>query len=243
MDEIILAIIYGMADSEKNLLNKLPNEVKNVEDMDRVRKEFNRKMKKQRSGRKSLIETIFAEVKRYHYKRQVDKFQYKKIGKLCTGTYGENNVIDKLVKLDDSYHILCGVEIELPYWVTYNGKKNLKSAQMDIVVVCPKGVFMMEIKNWTDEYVRRNKQDFSPHEQTERAGRVLWITLQNTLGDIRVTNVLLSIKGNLSYNQNYRSVFVSSLDTINQFLEKKQNVLSQKEVEKIVKSLKNYVTN
>ena len=35
-----MAIIYGMVDSESSLLDKLPNEVKNVDDMDRVRKEF-----------------------------------------------------------------------------------------------------------------------------------------------------------------------------------------------------------
>ena len=172
-----------MADSERSLLDKLPNEVKNVEDMDRVRKDFYRKMKKQRYGRKSLLGTVFAEVKRYHYKRQVDKFQYKKIGKLRTGTHGENDVIDELSKLDDNYHILCGIEIELPHWVTYNQRKNLKSAQMDLVVVCPKGVFMIEVKNWSDKYVPSNS-NLSPYEQTERAGRVLWITLQNKLGDI-----------------------------------------------------------
>jgi len=199
-------------------------------------------MKKQRSGRKSLVGTIFAEIKRYHYKRQVDKFQYKKIGKLETGTKGENKVIDELSKLDDSYHILGGVDIELHNWVTYNGKKNLKSAQMDIVVVCPKGVFMIEVKNWTDEYTQRNKQGLSPYEQAGRAGLVLWITLQNVFKDIRVTNVLLTINGNLPYNEDYRLVHVSSLDSINQFLEKRQDSLSEKEVEKIVKKLKGYVT-
>jgi len=183
-----------------------------------------------------------AEIKRYHYKRQVDKFQYKKIGKLRTGTYGENDVIDELVKLDDNYHILCGIEIELPYWVTYNERKNLKSAQMDLVVVCPKGVFMIEVKNWSDKYAEQNKRGYNAYEQTERAGRVLWITLQNALGDIRVTNILLSIRGNLSYSQNYRSVFVSRLDRINAFLERRQDALTEKEVKKIVKDLKNYVT-
>jgi len=237
-----MAIIYGMADSEKKLLDKLPNEVKNVEDMDRVRKEFYRKMKKQRYGRKSLGGTIFAEIKRFHYKRQVDKFQYKKIGKLRTGTYGENDVIDELAKLDNSYHILCSVEIELPYWVTYNGTKNLKSAQMDLVVVCPKGVFMIEVKNWTDKYANNNNRSFGPYEQTERAGRVLWITLQNALGDIRVTNVLLSIKENLPYSQNYRSVSVSSLDTINQFLEKKENILDEENIKNIVETLEDFIT-
>ncbi len=237
-----MAIIYGIADSERNLLDKLPKEVKNVDDMERVRKQFYGKMKKQRYGRKSLVGTIFAEIKRYHYKRQVDKFQYKKIGKLETGTKGENKVIDELSKLDDSYHILVGVDIELHNWVTYNGKKNLKSAQMDIVVVCPKGVFMIEVKNWTDEYAQRNKRGLSPYEQAGRAGLVLWITLQNVFKDIRVTNVLLSIKGNLPYNEDYRLVYVSSLDGINQFLEKRQDSLSEKEVEKIVKKLKGYVT-
>jgi len=237
-----MAIIYGIADSERNLLDKLPKEVKNVDDMERVRKQFYGKMKKQRYGRKSLVGTIFAEIKRYHYKRQVDKFQYKKIGKLETGTKGENKVIDELSKLDDSYHILGGVDIELHNWVTYNGKKNLKSAQIDIVVVCPKGVFMIEVKNWTDEYAQRNKQGLSPYEQAGRAGLVLWITLQNVFKDIRVTNVLLSIKGNLPYNEDYRLVYVSSLDSINQFLEKRQDSLSEKEVEKIVKKLKGYVT-
>ncbi len=239
-----MAFIYGIADSESKLLDKLPNEVKNVEDIDRVRKDFYKKMKKQRYGygRKSLFRIVTSEIKRFHYKRQVDKFQYKKIGKLKTGTHGENYVIDKLSKMDDSYHILCGMEIELDYWVTYNGKKNLKSAQMDVVVVCTKGVFMIEVKNWTDKYADQNNKSLSPYEQAERAGRVLWITLQNKVGDIRVTNVLLSIKGNLTYNQNYRSVFVSSLDTINEFLEKRQNILNEKEVEKIVKELKGHVT-
>jgi len=239
-----VAIIYGIVDSEKHLLDKLPNEVKNVDDMDRVRKQFYGKMKKQRRGygRKSIGRIIFSEIKRYHYKRQVDKFQYKKIGKLHTGTKGENKVIDELLKLDDSYHIMCGIDIELHNWVTYNGKKNLKSAQMDIVVVCPKGVFMIEVKNWTDEHVQDSKQDFSPYEQTGRAGLVLWITLQNVIKDIRVTNVLLSITGNLPYNEEYRLVNVSSLDRINQFLEKRQDSLSEIEVKKIVKDLKNYVT-
>jgi len=239
-----VAIIYGYADSEKHLLDKLPNEVKNGDDIGRVKKQFLKKWGKERYwyNRKSLGGKIFSGMKRWHYKRQVDKFQYKKIGKLRTGTYGENDVIDELAKLDDSYHILCGIEIELPYWVTYNGRKNLKSAQMDLVVVCPKGVFMIEVKNWSDKYAEQNKRGLNPYEQTERAGRVLWITLQNEFGDgeFSVTNVLLSIRGNLPYSQNYRSVFISSLTGINQFLEKRQDVLDEEDIEDLVEALEVY---
>jgi len=136
---------------------------------------------------------------------------------------------------------MCDVRVYLPYFVTYNGKKNLKSSQMDIVVVCPKGVFMIEVKNWKHNYFRQNQKGLNAYEQTERSGRVLWIGLQSVIKNVRVTNVLLSIKENLSYNKDYRSVYVSSLDKINQFLEERQDILSEKEVQKIAKELKDNV--
>ncbi len=107
---------------------------------------------------------------------------------------------------------------------------------MDIVVVCPKDVFIIEIKNWSDNYVKNNTNPI-PYEQTERVGRVLWILLQDVIKDTRVTNILLSIQGNMTYNQNYRSVFVSSLNKINSFLENRQDLLNEKEINKIVKNL------
>ncbi|MCH7757321.1 MAG: NERD domain-containing protein [Thaumarchaeota archaeon] len=229
-----MAIIYGMADSEKNLLKKLPGEVRNYEDMDRVKRDFENKIKQVDDG-------FFAGLKKWNYKRQVKKFDRARENPLHAGTRGENKVIEELLKLDEHYHILCGVRIELPYYVWYNGQKNLKSAQMDLVVVCPKGVFMIEVKNWSNDYAK-NYDGLNPYEQTDRAGRVLWIALQDIIKNIRVTNVLLSIQGNISYNERYRAVFVSSLNRINQFLEKRQDALSPREVKIIVDELKYYVT-
>jgi len=223
-----------MADSERNLLDKLPGEVKNIDDVDRIKKHFERKLKKKDTG-------FFAGIRKWNYRRQINKFEKNEDNPLHAGTKGENKVIDELAKLDDNYHILCGVRIGLPYYVTYNGQKNLKSAQMDLVVVCPKGVFMIEVKNWSGRYAK-NYGGLNPYEQTDRAGRVLWIALQDVIKNIRVTNVLLSISGNIPYNERYRAVFVSSLDRINQFLEKRQDVLNPREVKRIVNDLKGYVT-
>jgi hypothetical protein len=232
-----MALIYGIADSERQLLNKLPNEVQDIDDMGRVKKEFENKLANEGSG-------FFAGIRKWNYKRQVDKFEKSEVKLFQKGTRGENEVIDELSKLDDSYHILCGVDMELDYWVTYNGRKNLKSAQMDLIVVCPKGIFMIEVKNWSNQFANNNSNNnFSPYEQTERAGRVLWISLQKVIKNVRVTNILLSIKGNLPYNESYRSVYVSSLDKINNFLEKRQDEFNKNEVEKIVKSLNGFVTN
>jgi hypothetical protein len=230
-----MAIIYGKADSEKSLLKKLPGEVRHFDDMDRVKKDFENKIKQVDDG-------FFSGLKRWNYKRQVKKFDKARENPLHPGTKGEINVIEELEKLDDTFHILCGVRIQLPRYVTYNKRRNLKSAQMDFVVVSTKGVYMIEVKNWSNQFANDNNNGFSPYEQTERAGRVLWISLQDWIGDIRVTNILLSIKGNLPYNKNYRSVFVSSLYGINKFLEKRQDILSEKEVQKTVKFLKSVVT-
>ncbi len=229
-----MAIIYGMADSEKNLLKKLPGEVRNYEDMDRVKRDFENKIKQEDDG-------FFAGFRKWNYQRQVNKFEKNEDNPLHAGTKGENKVIEELIKLNDTFHVLCGVRLGLPYYVKYKGRKNLKSAQMDLVVVCPKGVFMIEVKNWSDNYIKNNT-NLSPYEQTERAGRILWISLQTVIKNVRVTNVLLSIQGNMQYNESYRSVFVSSLARINQFLEKRQDSLSEKEVKKIVKDLKGFVT-
>ena len=101
---------------------------------------------------------------------------------------------------------------------------------------------MIEVKNWSNQYANKNKKGLNAYEQTERAGRVLWISLQGIFRKVRVTNVLLSVKGNLEYNKSYRSVFVSSLDRINYFLMRKEDILSEKEIKNIVKDLKGHVT-
>ena len=229
-----MAFLYGMADSERQLLNCLPGEVKNIDDIDRVKKHFEKKLRKKDTG-------FFAGLRKWNYQRQINKFENNKDNPLHAGTKGENKVIDELLKLDDNYHILCGVRIELPHYVWYDGQKNLRSAQMDLVVTCPKGVFMIEVKNWSNSYAQ-NYDGLNPYEQTDRAGRVLWIALQDVIKNIRVTNVLLSISGNISYNKRYRTVLVSSLNRINGFLEKQQDSLSPREVKKLVNDLKDYVT-
>ena len=47
-------------------------------------------------------------------------------------------------------------------------EKESKIAQIDFVVVSKKGVYAIEVKNWSDNYVAQ-KNYFSPHEQVGRA--------------------------------------------------------------------------
>jgi len=152
---------------------------------------------------------IFDEISK-NEREEVERFGQIKKSPEYIGALGEVSVLKKLSQLSDDYHVFCDVQIELPYYVTYNRRKNLKSAQMDFVVVSKRGVVMIEVKNWSTGFYKQNKK-FSPHEQTDRAGRVLWIFLKSWRFNPNVKNVLLSIRGNIRYNDYYKAVFVCVL--------------------------------
>ena len=229
-----MAIIYGRADSEKQLLDLYPKRVQEIDDIDKVEEEMQEELMEEAKG-------LVAKFRRWKLKRQYKKFEDNRDDPFHAGAKGENQVIEKLSQLSDEYHVLCGVRIVLPHYISYNGEKNLKSAQMDFVVVSKKGVYMIEVKNWSDNYVEQQNY-FSPHEQAGRAGRLLWHVLKSWRKAPRVTSVVLSIKGNIKYDPNYKVVFVASINNINKFLENREDALSEKEVKKIIKKLKGHVT-
>lgn len=170
---------------------------------------------------------------------EIKEFDEIKKDPFYAGAKGELDVLDKLSELNDDYHIFCDVEKNLDHYVTYNGRKNLRSAQMDFVVVSYRGVILIEAKNWSSNFYRQH-DGLSPHEQVDRAGRVLWITLKSSWRSPKnppVTSVLLSIRGNMRYDSYYKFVNVKDLKNINYFIENRHEQFSDKEVERIIDRL------
>jgi len=195
-----MAIIYGRADSEKQLLDRYPERVQKIDDIDKVEAEMKDELKAETKG-------LVARFRKWGLKRQYKKFLKNRDDPFHAGAKGENKVINKLSQLSDEYHVLCGVRIGLPYFISYNRKKDVKSAQIDFVVVSKKGVYVIEVKNWSDDFV--NKQNYySPHEQVGKHGRLLWHVLKSWRHTPRVTSVVLSIKGNIKYEPSYKEVFL-----------------------------------
>ena len=152
-----------------------------------------------------------------------------------SGAYGEIQVLNELKKLDDNYHIFCDVNKTLRDYVRYRNVRNLKSAQMDFVVVGPTGIFVIEVKNWGEDYLKQH-YGLNPHEQVDRAGLVLWIYLKehSFFFKPRITKVLVSIQHNLQYNSYYKSVFVKDINNIKYFIQNNINILSDSEIRKVV---------
>ena len=319
-----MAIIYGRAQTEKDLLDITPNIVKKVEDIETIHQQLKNKLgeekkdffekvptkildeekalekikndekvthqkydekiknlenKKAQGGFSTISAPLkISFLKNFSKRREINKIKNlekkqhaqltewkenpeqifnrnkkEKINQIKTfaeiekshihvGAKGELQVLDKLSQLSNKYHILCGLNIGLGHYVTYNGQKNLRSAQMDFVVVSHKGVILIEVKNWSSKFYRESNK-ISPHEQVDRAGRVLWIALNSWLNPSpRVTNVLLSIQDNMKYDPRFKFVWVSNLEKINYFIENRKEECSDNDVETIVDVLKDFVT-
>ena len=234
-----MAIIYGITDSERRLLKKLPNEVKTIDDIPRVHKEMKQELD-------SIEDEGFTNrLKRWNKKRQINQIEKNKGSPLHRGAKGEIIVLKKLSELDDNYHVLCGVRIDLGHYVTYQRRKNLRSAQMDFVVVSNRGVVVIEAKHWSDEYLSKNRKHggIIPHEQVDRAGLVLYIELSSYLKNPPVSRVVLATHGNMQYDPNYKFVSVKDLNNINSFIQTRDERFSGDVVRGVVERLKYYVTN
>ena len=233
-----MAIIYGISEAASKFLDKLPNEIQTLDDIDKVHKEMNEEF--------DSIEDkgLGNKFSRWRKKRQINKIEDNLDGIEHAGAKGETLALEKLSELPDDYHVFCGVNKDLGKYITYRRKRNLKSAQMDFVVVSKRGVVLIEVKNWSAKYYK-NHYGLRPHEQVDRAGRVLWIKLKSSWfrpKDPPVTSVLLSIQGSINYDSNYGYVVVKNLNDINSYIQNKQEQFSDKEVKRLIDRVKGDVT-
>ena len=173
---------------------------------------------------------------------EIEEFDELKEDPFYAGAKGEVDVLKKLSQLSDDYHVLCGLRIGLPHYVTYRGRKNLRSAQMDFVVVSKRGVVLIEVKNWSRGYSKKY-DGLSPHEQVDRAGMVLWIALKSWRSpkNPSAASVLLSVQGNMEFDYHYKYVKVKDLNNINYFIENRNEQFSDKEVKRVVDRLEKFL--
>jgi len=173
---------------------------------------------------------------------EIKEFDKLKADPFYAGAKGEIDVLKKLSQLSDDYHVLCGLDIGLDHYVTYKRRKDLRSAQMDFVVVSKRGIILIEVKNWSSGYYK-NHGGLSPHEQVDRAGLVLWIKLKSWRSpkNPSPSSVLLAVQGNMDYDHKYKFVNVKNLNTINYFIENKREQFSDKEAKRVVGRLEKYL--
>jgi hypothetical protein len=233
-----MAIIYGISEATKEFLKKMPKEVKSLEDIDKIHQKLSEEYDELEN--KGLI----AKFSRWNKKRQIKTIEENTDSIEHKGARGEVLALEKLSELSDDYHIFCGVNRKLKNYVTYRRKRNLRTAQMDFVVVSKRGVSVIEVKNWSSHYYK-NHYGLPPHEQVDRAGRVLWISLKSSWFSPKnppISSVLLSIQGNINYDNDYGYVVVKNPNNINYYLQNRNEQFSHKEVIRLINRIQGDVT-
>lgn len=192
---------------------------KDMRHMQKLEYDQKNQLKELQKDPQELVKKEFKE-----QRNEIQKFDSIKKSPEYKGAKGEVNVLGTLSQLSDDFHVFCDVHVLLPDYVTYRKKKNVGSAQMDFVVVSSRGVALIEVKNWSTRYYQQH-QGLSPHEQTDRAGLVLWIALKTWRHSPKVHSILLSVQNNMNYDPKYKHVFVSNVNKINSEIQKQNGIV------------------
>lgn len=83
------------------------------------------------------------------------------------GAVAEIDLIKKLASLPDNFYVINNVKLSLDKAIRFDDAW-LKTAQIDHLVITPAGMFVIEVKNWSSEFIE-NGDFFNPYEQVKRA--------------------------------------------------------------------------
>jgi hypothetical protein len=172
---------------------------------------------------------------------------------LIAGAIGENLVVNELQKLPDNYYLINDFSVEFNPPI-YNKKENdrIFSIQIDHLLICQSGVFLLETKNWSRQSI--NNLDLrSPVEQVLRTNYALFLLLNSESQfskinlsrhhwgskKIPIRNIIVMTNG--KPKEEFKHVKVLYLDEINGYIKYFDQIFSEIEVENIFNHLKNEI--
>ncbi len=96
---------------------------------------------------------------------------------LIQGASGEQQALDELKKLPDSYNVINNVQLRFLKPI-YNprSRQRIYTAQADHVVLGPTGVFLIETKNWSKGTINKTT-NFTAFDQVKRTNFALYCYL------------------------------------------------------------------
>jgi DNA-binding protein H-NS len=104
------------------------------------------------------------------------------------GAIAERAVIKELGRLPNEYVLMNDVHLEYHKYIHFDGDY-LKTAQLDHVLIGPAGVYVIETKNWSQEFLASG-QYFSPFKQVKRASYLCYRILKEAGFSCHVRSVV-----------------------------------------------------
>lgn len=172
---------------------------------------------------------------------------------LIAGVIGENSVVNELQKLSDNYYLINDFSVEFNPPI-YNKKENdrIFSIQIDHLLICQSGVFLLETKNWSKQSIK-NLDLRSPVEQILRTSYALFVLLNseskfNNISlerhhwgskKIPIRNII--IMTNERPKEEFKHVKVLSLNELNGYIKYFEQIFNETEVKSIFDYLNNEI--
>jgi hypothetical protein len=117
----------------------------------------------------------------------VARLEYLRTSPELAGARAELAVIGQLRRLPAGYIVLNDVRLRASRFHRYNGVR-LQSAQIDHLVISPAGIFVIETKDWSREFVASGAYH-DPFDQVGRAGYLCYDTVK-PFGKVQVRSII-----------------------------------------------------
>ena len=230
---------YEKLTIRKNLVNTVKIETSGAEfELTNARNKLN----EYTENRTSILSSRCAEFSEYlSFTKEVVDGLYP----LIAGAIGENSVVNELQKLPDDYYLINDFSVRFSPPI-YNKKENDKihSIQIDHLLICQSGVFLLETKNWSDQSIM-SLDLRSPVKQIFRTNYALFMVLNgeskfNHVGltlhhwgskKIPIRNII--VMTNKKPKEEFKHVKVLSLNELNGYINYFEKIFSQAEVKNI----------
>lgn len=167
------------------------------------------------------------------------------------GAIGELEVIKNLEDLPEAYFLLNDLFLELDEYITFHGTK-LRSAQIDHLFVGPTGIYVIEAKNWSYEYVQKvfSESSYTPYDQIQRSNYLTYRYLNNlkygnilqkicfrfSKGEIKVKSIIAVTGADIPFIKEYHTPVMRSTELSN-YIKRGVQILSPEEVCEIAEKL------
>ena len=228
---------------DRNLKRKTNNSEKTVEQLkEKISSRLN-------NAEKIVSEQIKTSLIELSHTKEVVEGLYS----LIAGAIGENSVLKELQQLSDEYYLINDFSIKFERPI-YNKNKDdrIYSIQVDHLLVCKSGVYVIETKNWSRESIK-SLDLRSPVEQILRTSFALFVLLNsdsehNNLrleshhwGDKKIQIRNLIVMTNEKPKEEFKNVKVLSLNELIGYIQYFDEIFTGEEVQRIFEYLKKQI--
>jgi hypothetical protein len=168
------------------------------------------------SSRKEIMQLPSEEL---HYRstlsQNILRLQTLKESPELAGAQAELAVVAQLSRLPNDYNVFNNIHLESTRYIHFNGVP-LQSAQIDHLVLSPAGVFVIETKRWSRNFVASGNYH-DPFDQIQRASYLCYDIMREHFGEVRVRSII-ACAGHLPSNCSQSYIKVLRLSELNSYI-------------------------